>query len=75
MRNVIQSRMTGCFLAPSAEDGQPEWVTLLSEAAILEDVETCVQIIEDHVDSFHRVQLVDLDDIHGLRVVSPSVRG
>lgn len=75
MRNVIQSRMTGCFLAPSLEDGQPEWVMLLSEAAIVEDVETCLQIIEDHVDFYHRVQLVDLDDIHGLRAASLSVRG
>ena len=64
MRNVIQSRMTGCFVAPSVEDGQPEWVMLLSEASIVEDLETCAQIIEDHIDSFHRCQVIDLDDLY-----------
>lgn len=64
MRNVIQSRMTGCFLAPSYEDGQPEWVMLLSEAAVVEDLETCVAMVEDHIDSFHRVQIIDLDDLY-----------
>lgn len=64
MRNVIQSRMTGCFLAPSVEDGQPEWVMLLSEAAIVEDLETAAQIIEDHLDAFHRCQVIDLDDLY-----------
>ena len=64
MRNVIQSRMTGCFLAPSVEDGQPEWVMLLSEASIVEDLETCAQIIEDHIDSFHRCQVIVLDDLY-----------
>lgn len=64
MRLVIQSRTTGAFLAPNAEDGQPEWVMLLAEAATLADVETCVQLIEDHGEPFHRPQLVDLDDLY-----------
>ncbi|BEP95708.1 hypothetical protein KW843_02815 [Acidovorax sp. sif1233] len=65
MRLVIQSRTTGCFLAPNVEDGQPEWVMLLSEAATLDDVETCVQLIEDHAEPFHRPAVVDLDDLYG----------
>jgi hypothetical protein len=64
MRNVIQSRTTGAFLAPSFEDGQPEWVMLLCEAAVVEDLETCVQLIEDHTEPFHRPQVIDLDDLY-----------
>jgi len=60
MRYVIQSAFTGAFLAPNPEDGQPEWVTMLSEACTLEDLETCAQLIEDHIDAFHKVVIVDL---------------
>lgn len=66
-RYVIQSRTTGSFMAPNAEDGQPEWVMLLSDAATLDDVETCVQLIEDHSEPFHRPQVIDLDDLYGRR--------
>lgn len=65
-RYVIQSRTTGAFMAPNADDGQPEWVMLLTEAATLGDVETCVQLIEDHAEPFHRPQVVDLDDLYGV---------
>lgn len=61
---VIQSAFTGCFLAPSYEDGQPEWVLLLREAVPVEDLETCAQLIEDHVDPCHRAQVVDLTKLH-----------
>ena len=64
MRYVIQSRTTGCFLSPSLEDGQPEWVMLLCEASIVEDLETCDQLIEDHTEPFHRPQVIDLDDLY-----------
>lgn len=64
MRYVIQSRTTGAFLSPSLEDGQPEWVMLLAEASIVEDLETCAQLIEDHTEPFHRPQVVDLDDLY-----------
>jgi len=64
-RFVIQSGTTGQFLAPSFEDGQPEWVMLLREAGVVEDVESCVQLIEDHTEPrFHRPQIVDLDELH-----------
>ena len=64
MRLVIQSRTTGAFLAPNVEDGQPEWVMLLSEAATVDDVETCVQLIDDYAEPFHRAAIVDLDDLY-----------
>lgn len=63
-RYVIQSATTGAFLAPSYEDGQPEWVMLLSEAVAVEDLETCAQLIEDHCDAFHRAYVVDLTQLH-----------
>ena len=43
-RYVIQSGSSGQFLAPSYEDGQPEWVTLLCEAGIVDDLETYIFI-------------------------------
>lgn len=67
MRYVIQSAQTGAFLAPSYDDGQPEWVTLLSEAVPLDDLETCAQIIEDHVDGFSRPVVIDLWRLTGGR--------
>jgi hypothetical protein len=64
MRFVIQSGTTGQFLAPSFEDGQPEWVMLLKEAGVVADLESCAQLIEDHTEVFHRPQVVDLDELH-----------
>lgn len=64
MRYVIQSGTTGAFLSPSLEDGQPEWVMLLSEASVVSDIESCVQLIEDHAEPFHRSKIVDLDDLY-----------
>jgi len=60
LRYVIQSGTTGQFLAPSFEDGQPEWVMLLREAGVVDDLESCAQLIEDHTEPFHRPQVVDL---------------
>lgn len=65
MRYVIQSGTTGQFLAPSFEDGQAEWVMLLREAGVVEDLESCAQLIEDHTEIFHRPLVVDLDELHG----------
>ena len=62
-RYVIQSGTTGQFLAPSVEDGQPEWVMLLKEAGIVDDLESCAQLIEDHTEPFHRPQVIDLDEL------------
>lgn len=66
MPYVIQSGITGQFLAPSFEDGQPEWVMLLREAGTVQDLESCAQLIEDHTEPFHRPLVVDLGDIHGV---------
>jgi hypothetical protein len=60
MRYVIQSGATGRFLAPSLVDGQPEWVMLLRDAGSVEDVESCVQLIEDHCDVESRPVVCDL---------------
>lgn len=62
-RYVIQSGTTGQFLAPSFEDGQPEWVMLLKEAGAVDDLESCAQLIEDHTEPFHRPQVVDLHEL------------
>lgn len=70
MRFVIQSATTGAFLAPSYDDGQPVWVMLLREAATVEDLETCVQLIEDHAEPFHRPQVIDLDDLYKKQVIT-----
>ncbi|AVO48124.1 hypothetical protein C6568_01770 [Melaminivora suipulveris] len=64
MPYVIQSATTGAFLSPSYEDGQPEWVILLREAVPVDDLETCAQLIEDHVEGWHRAQVVDLQQLH-----------
>ncbi|MFT4241446.1 MAG: hypothetical protein QM569_04095 [Acidovorax sp.] len=63
-RYVIQSAFTGAFLSPGLADGQPEWVMLLRDAVAVEDIETCAQLIEDHLDGFHRVYVVDLMALH-----------
>ena len=62
-RYVIQSRFTGCFLAPDPEDGQPVWVTLLSDAVSVQDEETAAEMIADHLDQYHQAIIINLDDI------------
>lgn len=64
MRYVIQSRTTGAFMAPAFDDGQPEWVMLLCDACVVDDVESCVQLIDDHAEPFHRSQVIDLHELH-----------
>ena len=62
-RYVVQSSFTGAFLAPDPDDGQPRWVMLLLDAFALDDFETAAEMIADHVDPFHKAQIVDLEDI------------
>lgn len=62
MRLVIQSAFTGAFLGVD-QDGQPDWVMLLKYAQIVSDIETASEIISDHVDSYHKSIIVDLDDL------------
>lgn len=63
MRLLIQSLATGRFLAPSLDDGQPEWVASLREAGggVVDDMDAAVQLVEDHCDPEDRPQVVDLD--------------
>ncbi|GKS83036.1 hypothetical protein AVMA1855_02810 [Acidovorax sp. SUPP1855] len=64
MAYVIQSGTTGAFLAPSMDDGQPEWVMSLREACPVVDLEDCAQLIEDHAEPWHRAQVIDLTQLH-----------
>ena len=63
-RLIIQSRTTGRFLAPG-EDGQPQWVSSLRDAGggVLDDPETCIQLMVDHCDFEDSPEIVDLDRI------------
>lgn len=63
MRLLIQSAVTGRFLAPSPDGGSPEWVVSLKEAGggVVFDMETAVDLIAEHADLEDRPQVVDLD--------------
>lgn len=63
MRLLIQSQSTGRFLAPSLDDGQPEWVSSLKEAGggVVFDLEAAHQLMQDWCDLEDLPQLIDLD--------------
>ena len=63
MRLLIQSQSTGRFLAPSLDDGQPEWVSSLKEAGggVVFDLEAAHQLMQDWCDLEDNPQLIDLD--------------
>ena len=63
MRLLVQSIATGRFLAPSMEDGQPEWVASLREAGggVVFDVEAAHQLVEDHCEPEDQPIVIDLD--------------
>jgi hypothetical protein len=62
MRLLIQSKATGRFLVP-CDDGGVDWVGNLKQAGggVLADIETALQIIEDHADFDDLPHIVDLD--------------
>ena len=62
-RYVIQAAYTGAFLSPDPDDGQPRWVLLLRDACTVDDMETAVEMIADHVDECHKAQVIDLDEL------------
>jgi hypothetical protein len=64
-RLLIQSKATGRFLAPSPEDGQPQWVLSLREvgAGVLQDMDQVAQLVEDHCDHDDFPQVIDLDRV------------
>ena len=63
MRLLIQSQSTGRFLAPSLEDGQPEWVASLKESGggVVFDLESAHQLVQDWCEPEDKPQLIDLD--------------
>jgi hypothetical protein len=63
MRLLVQSVATGRFLAPSLEDGTPEWVCSLREAGggVVADLEAAHQLISDHCEPEDGAQVIDLD--------------
>lgn len=63
MRLLIQSMDTGRFLAPSADGGEPVWVSSLREAGggVLSDAEAAAQLLQDHCDYEDQAIVIDLD--------------
>lgn len=63
MRLIVQSQITGRFLAPSLTGGEPVWVRSLREAGggVLRDPEMIAQLIADNTDSDDRAIVIDLD--------------
>lgn len=63
MRLLIQSLTTGRFLAPSLEDGQPEWVGSLREAGggVVRDHESAMQLLHDNTEPDDQAIVIDLD--------------
>ena len=63
MRLLIQCGVTGRFLCPSLDGGEPEWVQSLKEAGggVVTDLDTAHQLVHDNCDYEDRPHLVDLD--------------
>jgi hypothetical protein len=63
MRYIIQSQITGRFLAPSITGGEPVWVRSLREAGggVLTDIEQIAQLVIDNTDPDDRAVIIDLD--------------
>lgn len=63
MRLILQSLVTGRFLAPSLDGGEPVWVRSLREAGggVFSDPEAAAQLMFDNTDSDDRVVVIDLD--------------
>jgi len=63
MRLIVQSLATGRFLAPSLDDGTPEWVGALRDAGggVVRDPEAALQLLEDNTEPEDRAVIVDLD--------------
>ena len=63
MRLIVQSLITGRFLCPSLEGGEPIWVRSLREAGggVLSDPEMIAALIIDNTDSDDRAVVIDLD--------------
>lgn len=62
-RYIVQSMVTGRFLCPALDGGEPHWVRSLREAGggVVTDLEMAAQILADNADSDDRAVLVDLE--------------
>ena len=62
-RLLIQSLVTGRFLAPSLNGDEPGWVASLREAGggVCSDMEQVAQLFHDHCDFDIGAVVVDLD--------------
>lgn len=67
MRLLVQSLASGRFLAPSLDDGTPEWVVGLALAGggIVSDPDAALQLLEDNTEPEDRAVIVDLDRLGG----------
>ena len=63
MRLIIQSLITGRFLCPSLDGGEPVWVRSLREAGggVVVDMEYAANLLIDNTDSDDRAVIIDLD--------------
>lgn len=63
MRLLVQSTVTGRFLCPSLDGGEPVWVRSLREAGggVVTDLETAHQLVIDCMDVDDFAQVIDLD--------------
>lgn len=63
MRLLVQSTLTGRFLVPSPDGGEPVWVRSLREAGggVVTDLETAHQLVIDCIDMDDFAQVVDLE--------------
>lgn len=62
-RYLIQSTVTGKFLCPDLNGGEPVWVAGLREAGggVFPDVEMASQLIDDNTDFDDCAVVIDLD--------------
>lgn len=63
MRLIIQSLVTGRFLVPSPEGGEPVWFKSLRDSGggVFTDIEMVSQLLTDNTDSDDRAVVIDLD--------------
>lgn len=63
MRLLVQSTLTGRFLVPSPDGGEPVWVRSLREAGggVVSDLETAHQLVIDCIDMDDFAHVVDLE--------------
>lgn len=62
-RFIVQSMVTGRFLCPSSDGGEPIWSRSLREAGggVVTDPEYAAQLLIESCDSDDRAVLIDLD--------------